>query len=307
MTIRIALAAMIVLLTAGTVRAEDCPDEIPDDNGVRREQAKKWFTRGQTAASDGDDITALKAYQCSLKFVPHGFTAYNIAQIAERIGDLEMAIASYSQYLLLVPEAKDAQDVSDKIVSLKDRLAQARQKEKEIMAAAPDAKATSPGEASAGGGTSATEGGANVREQSGQTGATEAPAGGATAEAKKDRPAESIVEEKPPTSNLRKVAYLVYGGAGVALAAGLIANLLARSKMNTCRSEYDGGNGDISAAESACSDAKALAYTSYALFGLGAAAAVVGTVLVLRPTPSSEVALNLLPEGGMALGWGGRF
>jgi hypothetical protein len=77
--------------------------------------------------------------------------------------------------------------------------------------------------------------------------------------------------------------------------------------MSTCRSKWKNGTGDISGAEAACNDAKPLAYMSYGLLGLGAAAAVVGTVLVLRPTESSEVGMNLLPEGGLALGWSGRF
>ena len=137
MKIRFALVAITVFLTASSVRAQECPSDIPDDSGVRRVQAKKWFSKGQTASEGGDDIAALKAYQCSLRYVSHGFTAYNIAQIAERIGDLEVAIASYSQYLLLVPEAKDAQEVNDKVIALKERLARAKQKEKEILAATP--------------------------------------------------------------------------------------------------------------------------------------------------------------------------
>jgi hypothetical protein len=88
---------------------------------------------------------------------------------------------------------------------------------------------------------------------------------------------------------------------------GLITNLLARSKMNTCNSKYNAHPQDISGAEAACSDAKPLAYMSYGLFGVGAAAAAVGTVLVLRPTESSEVGVNLLPEGGLAFGWSGRY
>jgi len=40
---------------------------------------------------------------------------------------------------------------------------------------------------------------------------------------------------------------------------------------------------------------------------VGAAAVAVGTVLVLRPTESSEVGMHLLPEGGLALGWSGRY
>jgi tetratricopeptide (TPR) repeat protein len=279
MTIRFALAAITVFLTASSVRAEECPSDIPEDSGVRRVQAKKWFSKGQTSSSEGDDVSALKAYQCSLRYVPHGFTAYNIAQIAERIGDLEMAIASYSQYLLLVPDAKDAQEANEKLVALKERLAKAKQKEKDIVAPTTPVEIEPP--------------------------PPETEAKPPVVETNESKPVESIGTEKSTPMNYRTVAWIVYGGAGVALAGGLITNLLARSKMDTCRSKYN--QSQQSAADSACNDAKPLAYMSYGLFGLGAAAAVVGTVLVLRPTDSSEVSMNLLPEGGLSLGWGGRY
>jgi tetratricopeptide (TPR) repeat protein len=290
MTIRFALAAITVLLTASSVRAEECPNDVPEDSGVRRVQAKKWFSKGQTAAGEGDDVAALKAYQCSLRFVPHGFTAYNIAQIAERIGDLEVAIASYSQYLLLVPDAKDAQEVSEKVNALKERLLKARQKEKEITAVSP--LATEP---------PAAKGGSDSEDGTGQT--TTAPAG----EAPEPKPVGSIATEQPEVTNYRTAAWIVYGGAGVVLVAGVVTNILSRGKMDTCNSRYKADPSNLSSAESACSDAKPLAYMSYGLFGVGAAAAVVGTVLVLRPTESSEVAMTPLPGGGLALGWSGRF
>jgi tetratricopeptide (TPR) repeat protein len=290
MTIRFALAAITVFLTASSVRAEECPNDIPEDSGVRRVQAKKWFSKGQTAASEGDDVAALKAYQCSLRFVPHGFTAFNIAQIAERIGDLEVAIASYSQYMLLVPDAKDAQEVGEKLNALKERLLKVRQKEREITAAPPVATEPPP-----------AQGGANAAEGEGTGETATAPVAAET----NSKPAESITEEKPAATNYRTAAWIVYGGAGVALVAGVVTNILARGKMDTCRTKYL--QLQQSAAESACSDAKPLAYMSYGLIGAGAAAAVVGTILVLRPTPSSEVAMTPLPGGGLAFGWSGRY
>jgi tetratricopeptide (TPR) repeat protein len=279
MTIRFAVAAITVLLTASSVRAEDCPSDIPEDSGVRRVQAKKWFSKGQTASNEGDDIAALKAYQCSIRYVPHGFTAYNIAQIAERIGDLEVAIASYSQYLLLVPDAKDQQEVSDKVLALKERLARAKEKEKEIIAATHPSSTEPPA----------------AGDETKKTAVVEAP-----------KPVESMTE-KPAGTNYRLAGWIVYGGAGVALVGGLITNLLSRSKMSTCNAKYNAVPQDISGAEAACSDAKPLAYMSYGLFGLGAAAVAVGTVLVLRPTDSSEVSVNLVPQGGFAFGWSGRY
>jgi hypothetical protein len=107
------------------------------------------------------------------------------------------------------------------------------------------------------------------------------------------------------SNSYRTAAWIVYGGAGAALVGGLVTNLLARSNMDTCRSTYP--NGGRAAAESACNDAKTMAYLSYGLFGVAAAAAVVGTVLVLHPTESSDVALKVLPQGGLTVGWSGTY
>jgi tetratricopeptide (TPR) repeat protein len=273
-----------MVLTAGAVRAEDCPGQVPEDAGARRAQAKKWFAQGQTAADAGDDVSAIKAYQCSLKFVPHGFTAYNLAQVAERVGDLEAAIRSYDQYLLLVLDAKDAQEVKDRVAALKLRLAKARQETETLPEIKSPPASSSP---------------AVTVESPAQPQPKSAPESPAT-----EPPSESVTTTSP-SSNYRTAAWIVYGGAGAALVAGLVTNLLARSKMDTCRSTYN--SGDLPTAETSCNDAKQLAYLSYGLFGVSAAAAVVGTVLVLHPTESSDVALNVLPRGGLTLGWSGRY
>jgi hypothetical protein len=108
-----------------------------------------------------------------------------------------------------------------------------------------------------------------------------------------------------PNNSYRTAAWVVYGGAGAVLVGGLVTNLLARNKMDTCRSTYL--QADRAEAEPSCNDAKPLAYLSYSLFGVGVAAVAVGTVLVLHPTDSSEVALNVLPQGGLTLGWSGTY
>ena len=41
----------------------------------------------RTAEAASDPVNALKAYQCSLKVVPHAFTAYNLARLAEKTGE----------------------------------------------------------------------------------------------------------------------------------------------------------------------------------------------------------------------------
>lgn len=277
MMMRVAfVSALSAVLITGAVRADDCREEAPEDNVVRRAQAKKWFAKGQTAADAGDDVTALKAYQCSLKFVPHGFTAYNLAQIAERIGDLEIAIAGYNQYLLLIPDAKDTQEVKDRLATLRQRLEKARQPDIVVD------KATAPPPATA----------VPVRQPPPKAAETESTTESVTAVSH--------------SNGYRTAAWIVYGGAGAVLVGGLVTNLLARSKMESCRTTYQ-KEGSQPAAEGDCNSAKSLAYTSYALFGVGAAAAVVGTVLILRPTESSDVSVRLSPDGGLRLAWSGRF
>lgn len=279
MSMRFVATALAVLLCAGPALAEECPDVVREDSGLRRQQAKKWFTRGEDAIKSNDDLAALKAYQCSLKFVPHGFTAFNIAQIAERVGDLELAIASYNQYLLLVPDAKDMDDINRKVDGLKERLARVKQQERAAKAArpvvAPRPVEPAPVVAPVNQSTSQTSSTADV----------------------------SSTESSGPT--FRTYAWVSYGGAAALIVGGVITNLMSRSKMDTCREKYS--QDDRVAADSACGDAKPLAYTSYVLFGLGGAAAALGTFFVLRPTDSSEVAMAPLPEGGLALRWGGRF
>jgi len=279
MTLRFVATSLAAFLFAGSALAEECPDTVTEDSGVRRQQAKKWFSKGEDAIKLNDDLVALKAYQCSLKFVPHGFTAFNIAQIAERVGDLELAVASYNQYLLLVPDAKDLDDINRKVEALKERLARVKQQEKAAKAPkpAPVARPIEPPPVVA----PTTQG-----SEQGQ-GAVDV----------------STTESSGP--NYRTYAWISYGGAAAFVLGGVITNLMSRSKMETCREKYS--QNDRVAADSSCSDAKPLAYTSYVLFGIGGAAAALGTFFVLRPTESSEVAMAPLSEGGLALRWGGRF
>lgn len=286
MTMRTFATFLAVLLSVGSALADECPDEVSDDSGARRLQAKRWFSTGEDRTKIGDDLGALKAFQCSMKFVPHGFTAFNIAQIAERVGDLELAIAGYNKYLLLVPEAKDSDDINRKILALKERLARVRQE----TAAAKTPPPPQP------------------RPMVARP-APVAPPPLVTQPAREPRAEPSTVVDstgdEPSGPNYRLYAWISYGSAAALIAGGLVTNLLARSKMDSCRTRYS--NKDTVGADSECSSARALAYTSYALFGVGGAAAVAGTFFVLRPTDSTEVAMSPLREGGLILRWGGSF
>ncbi len=275
---------LAVFLAASSVRAEECPRDAPEDSGLRRMLAKKWFSKGETEAKAGNDVAAMKDYQCSLMFVPHGFTAYNIGQLAEKTGDLEVAIASFGQYLLLVPDAKDAKEIGERVETLKDRLAKVRDSDRGL-------------------------GGSR----------NEPPLEHLMEKTQEESFPDAAMVPEPPTSesgvssttghrqrNYRRIGWITAGGGAVLVLGGVLSNVLARGQMDTCRSEYKKEN--QSAAESACSNATALAYLSYGLMGVGAAAVVTGAVLMfVRPSEPSDVAVNVLPEGGLSLHWSGRF
>jgi tetratricopeptide (TPR) repeat protein len=289
MMTRIATTVLTVMLAAGTVRAEDCPSEIPEDTAQRRALAKQWFSTGESATKGGNDVAALKAYQCSLKFVQHGFTAFNIAQLAEKVGDLELAISSYTQYLLLVPEATDGKDVAERIEVLKARLAEARQREKDLAAARTREQSSTEVEPPPASGTARTRRSTVGSKQTGRGSDEDA----------------DVVAETSGVPKYRTAGWITMGSGGAVVVAGVISNLLARSKMSTCRSKYSVN--DRPGAESACSDAKPLAYLSYVAFGVGTAAIVAGSVLAFYPMGTGDVALGPLPEGGFSLRYAGRF
>ena len=272
---------LAVLLAASTVRAEDCPSEAPEDSGLRRMLAKKWFAKGEAEAKASNDIPAIKAYQCSFMFIPHGSTAYNIAQLAEKTGDLDLAIASYEQYLQLAEKAQDAQEVNERVETLKARLAKVRESDK-------------------------VTGSGNAPPLEGLMAKTQEETPPATAMPGPPTPEPGVSRSGHRKTSLRTIGWLTAGGGAVLVAAGVLTNVLARGQMDTCRSEYK--NNNLPTAESACSNAKPLAYMSYAFFGLGGAAAATGVVLMfIRPEQASDVDVAVLPEGGLSLRYSGKF
>jgi hypothetical protein len=266
----LALALFIELLPA-SARAQDCPAEVPASSRDRRTQAKEWFTKAEAAEAKGNQVVAVKAYQCSLKMVPHAFTAFNLARLAEKTGDLELAVESYGAYLKLAPEAQDRAEVEGKITSLTARISALR-----AEPTPPPPARTEP--------TPAPEPmpvAAPISE--------EPPGGGSGGRADRDGPAVS------------PVVWVLAGGSAAALVGGIVLNLGARSKMDECRSLAPT---DKAAAQSACDAAKPRAYASYALIGLGAVAAAVDIALIVTGEKKTDRELSFapLPGGGAVMG-----
>ena len=103
-------------------RAAECPESSPEDAQERRKLAKEWFSTAESAENAGNDAEATRAYACSYKMVAHPYTAFNLARVAERSGDSELALKMYRAYLTLKPDAQEREKVKGKIKALEDSI-----------------------------------------------------------------------------------------------------------------------------------------------------------------------------------------
>jgi tetratricopeptide (TPR) repeat protein len=274
--LRLLAPVLMLALMASTVRAEDCPTDVPSSSRDRRALAKDWFHKAETAEAAADPVNALKAYQCSLKVVPHAFTAYNLARLAEKTGDLELAVEAYGKYLNLAPEAPDRTEVENKMTSLSARIAASRNDN----TANPTTPTPDP---------------------------TPAPPV-AEAPRKQERDTElppALDENSGRHGHGVSPAVYVVGVVGVAaLVGGVVLNIGARAKMDDC---YALVNTQLQTAKDACDAAKPRAYGSYALLGVAAAAAVADAFLLFAGSEEGRAATNqvsfaVTPDGASVLG-----
>ena len=279
------------MLSASAVRAAECPASSPDRTEERRALAKDWFARAEAAENANNDVEAVRAYACSMKMVAHAFTAFNLGRVAERSGDLELALKSYKAYLTLKADAPDREEVQARIVELQAKIKEVKEN---VIAGEPPATEPPP-----------------VVEQ------PEVPVAPHTEKPENPIPIEpppQVTEQAGEGRGTSRLLVWVVGGVGVAaLGTGIITNIIARNDMDTCVKKAD--DGLLAQAQAACNSAKPAAYTSYAMFGVAGAAAIVEGVLLYRiwsrgsSSDSSDdtyVSLGWLP-GGLSLSARGRF
>jgi len=281
------LVCGLTVFSAAAARAIECPTSSPDRTDERRALAKEWFARAEAAENAGNDVEAVKAYACSMKMVAHAFTAYNLGRVAERSGDLELALKSYKAYLTLKADAQDKDEVQTKIADLEAKINQVK-------------------ESIVGGETTTTEPG---------TGEEKPEVAAEPPKVEKPLPIEPpphVTEPVPEAHGSRHIAEWVVGGVGVAAGAIWLATyLLALNDMDNCRSQASDGN--LETARSSCNSAKTLAYTSYFAGPIALAAAVAEGILLYRVyskggDSSSDTAVGLgWTPGGLTLSASGRF
>jgi hypothetical protein len=274
---RTSLSLAVLLLAcwgqAALAAAETCP-EVPDTEiALRRSMAKEWFAKAEESEASGDRQGAARRYACSLNLAPHPSTAYNLGTVAEKSGDLSMAVDGFRTYLKLATEATDRPAIEARIVALEAKIAEARKiAPKPAAPEAPPAVAPAPPPAvvvvQA---PPLDDGGAHTR---------------------------------------RVLAWTSAGAAVAALGAGIVFNVLAREKMNDCHRDYTTRPQE---ALDLCDDAKPLAYGSYGLFAAAGALGVTSAILFITSGPrnaegTSSVALApSVTAGGASLLATGRF
>ena len=280
---RLPIALILLTLAApAAALAQDCPTEIPASSRDRRALAKDWFGRAESAESSNNPIAAVKAYQCSLRIVPHAFTAFNLGRLAEKTGDLELALEAFTTYLQLAPEAQDRKDIEGKVSALNTRITALRN-EQNPTAVGP--VVTPP-----------------VNDPLSPT-----TNGGTTGSPLPDlrptppEPTSAVTATAPPPEgpglNLHPGVYVASGVAVASLVGGIVLNLQARDKMKECHSLAEK---DPAGADKACKAARPRAFTSYALFGVAAAAAAVDAFFIwtsLRAPETERLSLQLTGDG----------
>src|SRR5258708_38941186 len=120
------LTAFVLATGPVAARAETCP-ELPDSElALRRSMAKEWFAKAEEAEAAADRASAIRRYACSLALAPHPSTAYNLGTVAEKSGDLSLALDGFRTYLKLAPEASDRPMIETRIVALEAKIAELR-------------------------------------------------------------------------------------------------------------------------------------------------------------------------------------
>jgi tetratricopeptide (TPR) repeat protein len=277
----------------GVARAETCPDVPDDEVALRRSMAKEWFAKAEEAEAAGDRQGAVRRYACSLGLAPHPSTAYNLGTVAEKSGDLSMALDGFRSYLKLAPEATDRPAIEARIVALEAKVSDLRQQLAAKPAPAAAATATPTPVASAPGVPAAAPPPASVA-----TAPTPAPVG-----------ATAGTVDGAGTHSRRVGGWVTAAATVVTLGTGIAFNVVARSKMSDCYRLFDNGTPH---ALDRCDEAKPFAYGSYALFGAAAALGIASAALFLwspgttTEEPTTDVAL-VPTTGGAAFVASRRF
>ncbi|HEY2745656.1 MAG TPA: hypothetical protein VGL86_13570 [Polyangia bacterium] len=244
-----------------------------DDADVRR-QAREHFQKGTTAYELGHFDVAVTEYEAAYSLVNEPSLLFNLGQAHRAAGHSETALRMFRMYLMKVPDTTHRAEVEAKIAALTSAI---EQEHKEHPATAPVPVETPP---------TAPPPTAPAETTTTTTAPTPAPM---TPTPSVSAPADVTA----PAGHARtfKIAGIVTAAAGVGLvAAGIACGVLAKNAADS-----------ISSADANHQPYDPSKYSTYhndliasgVLIGVGAAAAVTGTVLAIIGVRRGHAAMAL--------------
>ncbi len=263
---------------------------------ARADEAKQLYEQGVIHFKEGDYAAAQEAFKEAYNLSGRADLLYNLGVCAERLGDVQRAIAYYQVYLDERPDAPDAEQVRAKMEKLQEPL-DAPALAVEIVPAEdkgppeePEPPPESPPEPP-------DEPGEAPSEQAPVTEPEQAEAGGSAPLAAE--PPDALAEERDEEVSLYIPGALL-GGGGLLLAGGAVAGIAALKERDSLEKSCAPG-----CSQSAIDKGKGIAVTADVLLGLGAAAVVAGGVWILldrwkRKKRTGEMTLTAAPLGGGA-------
>lgn len=237
------------------------------------DDAKALYDKAVIHFKQGDYEAAQESFKEAYNLSGRADLLYNLALCAERLGDLQRAIAYYQVYLDERPDAPDAERVRGRMEELREQL----EKPPLAVEIVPAEEGKPSGEAE----SSSQQGGAQVETaQEPQDEAPKAdPNEGSASEPPPAEPPQIVLAEGARGKDDQRSLYIpgaLLGAGGLLLAGGLVAGIAARSERDSleqsCAPECS---------QSRIDKGKSIAVTADALFGLGAASAVAGGVWLL--------------------------
>jgi hypothetical protein len=100
------------------------PSATPAPEDPVMVQAKQHFESGRNAYNAGDYATAIKEFKAAEQLRPSPILAYNIGLANEKQGRKRVAVRYYRHYLELQPNAKNRDEVEQRINGLEAQIAQ---------------------------------------------------------------------------------------------------------------------------------------------------------------------------------------
>ncbi len=111
----------LLLWSSVEALAQTCP--VPSSPEEARTLAGENFSAAQEAYEMGRPLRALNHYRCSYQLYPHQSTLYNLATLAQGIGESQIAVDAFREHLERFPEADERNEVLQRLQTIEAQLA----------------------------------------------------------------------------------------------------------------------------------------------------------------------------------------